>query len=377
MRKVLALVSDAYGGRGGIALYSRNILYALCRNKHIVEVVAVPRSIAYELEEMPENLRYLSGAAGGNLRYLATCVRLAFSKKKVDLIVCGHLHLLPMAYLLQVVFRCPVVLIVYGVDAWTKTRHRIVNYLCRKLEYFITIRKLTANRFAALAGLKDARYYYLPNCIDEKKYGIGPKRTDLMARYGLEGSRVILTAGRLDSIETEGKKGFDEVLEVLPDLRKEVANIKYLIVGDGDDKARLQKKAKRLGLDDIVVFSGYVTENEKADHYRLADVFAMPGSDPQFDRYPFRFVFLEALACGVPVVGCCFEEESEANDPMAQELIIQVDPNNPMEINKGILKALSYGRPRINPVLYELYYIEFEKRVNALLTDIMHIHSSA
>ena len=56
MRKVLALVSDAYGGRGGIALYSRNILYALCRNKHIVEVVAVPRSIAYELEEMPENL---------------------------------------------------------------------------------------------------------------------------------------------------------------------------------------------------------------------------------------------------------------------------------------------------------------------------------
>ena len=366
---VLALVSDAYGGRGGIALYTRNLLKAICTYPAVENVVVIPRSVTYRLETLPQKLTYITAAAGGKLNYLKHCIRQALTLKKVDLIVCGHLHLLPFAYLFKLLFRCPVIPVVYGVEAWTPTSHRSVNFLCARIESFISIRKLTAQKLNAWSGRKDRQYFYLPNCIDGSKYGVAPKRQDLVGKYGLSGKRIIMTAGRLDAIEYDRNKGFDEVLDVLPDLHNLMPNIMYLILGDGDDKARLETKARQLGVADIVAFTGYVPDEEKADHYRLADVFAMPGSNPIFDRYPFRFVFLEALACGIPVVGCRLEDESEANDPDANELIIQVDPDDREDIKRGIMLGLEKGRNYMSRV--ESFYFEpFEKRVHDILDEI-------
>jgi glycosyltransferase involved in cell wall biosynthesis len=368
--RTIALVSDAYGGRGGIALYNRNFLKALCSYPDMTEVVAVPRSITYELEEMPANLTYLTSSAGGKLRYLLATLRLALFEKKVDLITCGHLHLLPFAWLLKLRHRCPVVPLTYGVEAWTPTSHWVVNRLCKKLNAFISIRKLTAHRLKQWAGINDATFYYLPNCIDESQYGVAPKRPDLLKKFDLENKKVVLTTGRMDSIAFDRRKGFDEVLEVLPELRKQVPDIVYLIVGDGDDKIRLEQKAQELGVADIVRFSGYVDDSEKADYYRLADVFAMPGSNPIFDRYPYRFVFLEALACGIPVVGCQLVDKSEIDDPDVQQLIVQVDPNDIDDIQRGILKALGFTKS-LRPEVNKFYYNTFEKNVHAIIKNAM------
>jgi glycosyltransferase involved in cell wall biosynthesis len=246
-----------------------------------------------------------------------------------------------------------------------------VNYLCGKLDFFISIRKLTAHRFKRWAGIKDATDYYLPNCIDESQYGAAPKRADLLAKFGLEGKKVVMTTGRMDSNGFDSRKGFDEVLEVLPELRRHVPDIAYLIVGDGGEKQRLGQKAKELGVADIVRFSGYVSDAEKADYYRLADVFAMPGSNPIFDRYPFRFVFLEALACGVPVVGSRLEDESEMNDADAKALIIQVDPNDKADIIRGIFEAFSCCGKGVNPVMKEYYCPAFRDRLHGYLRRIV------
>jgi glycosyltransferase involved in cell wall biosynthesis len=184
-------------------------------------------------------------------------------------------------------------------------------------------------------------------------------------RYGIAGKTVIMTSGRLD----ERRKGFDEILEVLPDLRRRIPDLAYLIMGDGPDRERLTKKAEELGVHDLVIFTGYVPNAKKADHYRLADVFAMPGSDKEFDSYPYRFVFLEALACGVPVVGCRLEDESEMNDPYAQKLIIQVNPNSKEEIIKGILEALPLSG-RIPPELSNFYYPSFSRKVHQIIDGL-------
>src|SRR5260370_40968934 len=87
------------------------------------------------------------------------------------------------------------------------------------------------------------------------------------------------------------------MMNVFPELLGEEKNVSYLIAGDGDDKQRLEWKAASLGLNGRVVFAGRVPEAEKADHYRLADVFVMPGR-----QEGFGFVFLEAMASGRPVV---------------------------------------------------------------------------
>jgi phosphatidylinositol alpha-1,6-mannosyltransferase len=365
----IALVSDAYGGRGGIALYNRNFLRALCSFPAMEEVVALPRTITYDLEKMPENMTYVLSAVGSKLRYLAEVLRLIMFGKRVDLIVCGHIHLLPFAYLLKFRHRCPVIPLTYGVEAWTPTSHVVSNFVCSRLDAFVSIRKLTAHRFRNWAKIADAKFYYLPNCIDELQYGVAPKNSSLVEKFGLKNAKVLMTAGRLDS--SQGRKGFDEILEILPELRKQVPEVVYLIVGDGDDKERLAAKADRLGVGDVVLFAGYVSVIEKADYYRLADVFAMPGSDPNFDRYPFRFVFLEALACGVPVVGCMLEDESELNDSNAKALIIQVDSNDRSSILEGIIEGFSHSDKKIPAEMENYFYQEFEKNLHGTIDDIL------
>ena len=130
------------------------------------------------------------------------------------------------------------------------------------------------------------------------------------------------------------------------------------------------EKAKELGVADITIFTGYVSEAEKADHYRLADVFAMPGSHPEFDRYPYRFVFLEALACGVPVVGCRLEDPWEINDPDSQ-IIIQVNPYDRGEIIEGILSALSRPKNQVQPGLENYYFGKFETNFHQIVSHII------
>ena len=216
--RVLALVTDAYGGRGGIALYNKNLLQAICQHPHVEQVVVIPRIVVYELEELPRNLDYVVDAVGSKFKYLLACVRAALTKDRFDLIVCSHLHLLPFAYLIKWFIRCPVIPVIYGIEAWGPTAHWIANRLCRKLDTFISIREFTARRFIDWAGLVRAKFYCLPNCIDESQFGIARKPQDLLDRYGIAGKTVIMTAGRLD----EKRKGFDEILEVLPEVRRRI-----------------------------------------------------------------------------------------------------------------------------------------------------------
>ena len=127
----------------------------------------------------------------------------------------------------------------------------------------------------------------------------------MIERYGLKSSKVILTVGRLASEERH--KGFDEVIEVMPQLIKRFPNLKYLIVGGGGDRQRLEAKVAKLGLSNCVIFTGYVPEDEKAAHYNLADVYVMPSRGEGFG-----IVLLEAAACGVPIVGSQVDGSREA-----------------------------------------------------------------
>jgi glycosyltransferase involved in cell wall biosynthesis len=370
-RRIIALVADGFGGRGGIATYTRNFLRAACSAPGVSEVIALPRLVPYALETMPANLTYVTGAANGMAPFTKAVVRQMTATAGADLIVCGHLHLLPFAQLMAARFRCPVLPVVYGYDAWQPGPHAMSNYLCGHIRDFVTIRRLTGKRLLEWAHPPHGRYHYLPNCLEVNDFGIAPKRPDLVARFGLAGRKVVLTAGRLDTGAMDQNKGFDEMLEALPGLARQVPDVTYLIMGDGPDQVRIEQKAKDLGVRDRVVFAGYVSEVEKADHYRLADAFAMPGSGALFDTYPFRFVFLEALACGVPVVGSALSDSEEADDPDVRSLITQVNPHDPDDIVRGVVSALNEPRNGVKPALAHYYYRAFEPKVHAILAQVI------
>ena len=72
--------------------------------------------------------------------------------------------------------------------------------------------------------------------------------------------------------------------------------MKYVVIGRGDDQPRLAQLAADLGVADRVIFAGFVPDEALIDHYRLADVYVMPSKEG------FGIVYLEAMACGVPVI---------------------------------------------------------------------------
>jgi glycosyltransferase involved in cell wall biosynthesis len=208
----------------------------------------------------------------------------------------------------------------------------------RQVAAIWTISAITRDRMNDWAGIPEGKFVLLPNAIHLDRYGLAEKRRDLVVRHGLQGRKVLMTLARLPSFERY--KGVDEVLEVLPSLIEQEPMLIYLVVGDGDDRPRLEAKAKSMGLQDRVRFTGFIDEADKADYFRLADAFVMPGRGEGFG-----FVFLEAMACGVPAVGSLVDGSREAL--LNGELGELVDPVNPTSIREGIQRALE--KPKAIP----------------------------
>jgi glycosyltransferase involved in cell wall biosynthesis len=174
----------------------------------------------------------------------------------------------------------------------------------------------------------------------------------------LQDRKVLLTLARLSA--SERYKGIDEVLECLPALVRRVPALSYVIAGDGDDRARLMEKCRALEVADRVIFAGRIPEEEKADYYGLADAFVMPSRGEGFG-----IVFLEALACGVPVVASTLDASREAVE--GSGLSVLVDPRDPADLQQGILRALALPRADARDFLAHFSRPAFERRVHTLL----------
>jgi phosphatidyl-myo-inositol dimannoside synthase len=360
--RILALVSDAFGGLGGIAQYNRDLLGALCSCPGVTEVVAVTRRGSPPPEPLPPKLTYVTSGINSKFRYLLAVLRCLATPGKYGLIWCGHLFLLPLAYLAKWKTGAPLALVIFGLDAWQPPRSALAARLAAKVDAVIAISEVTAARFLAWARVPRDRVFLLPNAVARQHYGVGGKNPELLERYGLAGKIILLTLSRLCA--TDNYKGIDEVLGLMPALAAEVPEIAYLIVGDGDDRERLQAKARSLGVADRVVFASFIPEKEKPDHYRLADAYVMPGWGEGFG-----FVYLEAMACGIPVLGSKLDGSREALRDGA--LGILVDPHDPDEVRWGILETLKRPRGVIPPGLSYFSLENFTRRCHTLVRRII------
>jgi glycosyltransferase involved in cell wall biosynthesis len=364
----LILATDVYGGRGGIALYSKHLINALCQIKQISEITVLARKSSYQIKEIPKKVVFKNKATNSILNYLLYFTKFFFGNKKYDIIFCCHIHLIPFSWLLSLKYNCPTVLIIYGEEAWAPTKYKFANFLCRKINFLITIRHYTAKKFVKWYKftIKKNNYFCLPNCVVDEKYGLKRKNMELVKKYNLEKKKIIISCGRLD---VEDKyKGIDEIIEILEDLSKKVKNLIYIVIGDGNDKKRLYEKAKFLKVDHLVIFTGYLSEKEKVDYYILGNLMAMPGSRKNFDRYPYRFVFLEGLASGMKVVCSNLKDRSEMNDPNVK-MLIQVNPFNRTDMINKIVKAIK-EKKYIHPLIKKFYFSSFKNKFDKIFSTI-------
>jgi phosphatidylinositol alpha-1,6-mannosyltransferase len=357
------LLTDAYGGVGGIAKFNRDFLEALNACELIQRVRVLPRLVpeAIAALQIPESIVYDRKAAKGKLPFARRLARHTWGLSATDLVICGHLNLLPAAWSLATIRRARLALVIHGIEAWAPPKAELRRRLAGRVDSVISVSKLTAARFCAWSGVDTRRTYILPNCVDFERFVPQPRDQTLVERYGLQGCRVILTTGRLAA--KERYKGFDEVIDILPQLTEAVPDLKYMIVGDGSDRKRLESRVKELEISERVIFTGYIPESEKVAHYSLADVYVMPSSGEGFG-----IVLIEAAACGVPVVGSSADGSREAL--LGGKLGQLIDPRQPEDLFRAVLNALGMKRQRVRPSGIETFGVpQFRDRVATWLNE--------
>jgi phosphatidylinositol alpha-1,6-mannosyltransferase len=130
------------------------------------------------------------------------------------------------------------------------------------------------------------------------------------------------------------------VIRALRLVRKNMPNVTYLIAGEGPYRGELERLASEVGVRENVVIAGRITAANLAAVYALCDVFIMPSREQRdlCDVEGFGLVFLEAGACGKPVVG---GRSGGIPDAIVDGVTgLLVNPDDPKAIAQSLLTLL-------------------------------------
>ena len=359
--RILMLATDAHGCFGGIAQFNRDVIDALVADGGVGEIVVVPRWIEDCSFSAPAKARYDPAGAGGMAAFIWRALVQAGFGGKFDLVICAHANLAFVAEVARRIARARLLVCVHGTEVWTRPRSHLARWAMKQADLILSVSKFTVERMRTWLPGPHPAAIVVPNAVRLEAFGMAGRDPDLVAHYGLEGKRVIMTLGRMAG--DERAKGFDEIIALMPRLRETCPDLVYLCAGDGDDRPRLEAKARDLGCADSVVFTGRIPEARKADHYRLADAYIHPS---RFEG--FGIVLLEALACGIPVVGSTTDASQEAL--LHGELGPSADPQDPEELAEAILAAID--RPRGVPAGLAHYGVDrFRSRIAGAIGQAM------
>jgi len=171
------------------------------------------------------------------------------------------------------------------------------------------------------------------NGVDNDKFKPHKKSSRLLSKHKLFGQKTILSVARLDRY-----KGQDMVIQSLPKVLQKCPNTVYLIVGDGGQKDGLKDLVNKLRLESHVRFIGYVSDDRLPEYYNLCDVFIMVPRQVKGDFEGFGLTYLEANACGKPVIGSRTGGVPEAI--IDRETGFIVDPTSTNEISQALINIL-------------------------------------
>ena len=168
------------------------------------------------------------------------------------------------------------------------------------------------------------------NCIDTNQFFNTNKKNELRNKRSIaSNTKILITASRLIK-----EKSTDTIITILSELTKLFPDILLIIAGDGDYKSELVLLTDSLGLHDKVLFTGRVPQAELRELYELSDLFILLSESESFG-----LVFLEANACGLPVIGNNVGGIPEAIENGKSGFL--VDSDNPADVIEKISLLLT------------------------------------
>ena len=251
--------------------------------------------VGLSLNDTPESLATWAnstslrpyGARGKKSRFVMNALG---RHGQAQCVIVGHLHQAPVAWLAWLLGRIDrYIVVLHGIEAWRRANW-FQRHALRHAFAVVATTNYTARTCAEVNNLPNRNFKVIPLCAEPV-----PASPDPL--FSLDGEFPILFVGRL--ARSERYKGLETLMQAVKRLRDDDVPVKLHVVGDGDDRPRLQAVSQSIGLRTReIAFHGRVSDAALQSAYASTTVFAMPSA-----KEGFGIVFLEAMRHGVVCIG--------------------------------------------------------------------------
>ena len=302
MRKNIYLFSlQTFSTTGGIQKMTRTLAHALfhiSKAEHWGFRLFSLYDTRYDLMSQYLPSENYTGFNNSRVRLGLTSIKEA---SHADIVILNHINLSLIGIVIKLFNpQCQMWLIAHGIEVWRPLniiKRTFLNKCCDKIicvssftrKQMISNHQSDPNKCVVLNNVIDP-FIKLPDTFDKPEY--------LLNRYGFNSSnQVIFTLTRLAS--SEQYKGYEQVIKAVGNLKQVFPNIRYILSGQYDhvEEIRIKSLIDKYNVNNEVILTGFLNENELTDHFLLADLFVLPSK-----KEGFGIVFVEALACGLPVI---------------------------------------------------------------------------
>lgn len=368
----MLLTLQTFSTTGGIQKMTRTLGYTLNQ-------IAQANNWNFELwsaydhtsDLMPEYLPSSSfkGFGINKLSFALKAVSKKFTSR--DVVILSHINLAAIGLIIKAINpKCQVWLVAHGIEVWRPFSFIKKRFL-KNCDKVICVSNYTRQQMLSRHHIDQDICIVLNNTIDP----LMPlpvtfsKPENLLSRYRLNNSHpVVFTLTRMAS--TEKYKGHELVIEAIGKLKNKYPGIKYILAGKYDEleDVRINKLIADHGVSEQVILTGFIDEAELTDHFLLADLFVLPSK-----KEGFGIVFIEALACGLPVI--CGNADGSIDAIRNGELGKSVNTDNATELydcmNESLAQSLtSTHREQLQKrSLSHFNQPDYARKLQALLTE--------
>jgi phosphatidylinositol alpha-1,6-mannosyltransferase len=303
MSRTLFVTNDFPPRRGGIETFVRSLCDELPAAEVVVHAASMPGDLAHD-RTVP--FPVVRDPATTLLPTPAVAERVADTVRRFgcDIVVFGAAAPLGLlAPRLRSVGVRRLVAVTHGHEVWWATvpgTRRLLRVIGDSVDTVTYVSDYCGARIGrALSADAAARMVRLSPTVDASRFG-GAGGSEVRRRHAIDpGAPVVVCVARLVR-----RKGQDTLLRIWPEVLERFPDAVLMLVGDGPDRARLERMADRRRLGAAVRFVGSVPWEAVPAHLGAADVFAMPCRTRRLglEVEAFGIVFLEAAASGLPIV---------------------------------------------------------------------------
>ena len=344
MAATTLFVTNDFGPRaGGIETFVHGLIERLPRGSVVVYTSAQPDSEKFDAKWLTdfgvEVIRDRSKILLPTPRVIKACQKLVKSRNLTRVAFGAAAPLGIMARAMRSAGAEKIVALTHGHEVWwakVPPFSFAIKFMSQSIDAITYLGDYTRSEISKAISKNDVgKLVQIAPGIDVDHF-VPKDSSELRAQLGLADKAVIISVGRLVH-----RKGQDKLISALPAIRAAVPNVHLVLVGVGPHQKFLENLVAKLNVADCVTFIGRINYSELPKYICVGDIFAMPSRSRFFglEVEGLGIVYLEASACGLPVVG---GKSGGAPDAvLVGETGVVVDGTNSSEIAEACIDLLN------------------------------------